>query len=86
MLCDLHCRKFDVFKKGKRNDRVVMRQYLTDYCCYECYPDFLLALKERDSFNSCIGWFFCVLLLVVAAVLFIIAAKVAADRQKSTAE
>ena len=85
-LCDLHCRKFDVYKRGKRNDRIVMRQYLADYCCYDCYPDYLLAQKQKDSFTGCIGWFLCILLLVVATIIFIIAVQIQGNREKKTQE
>ncbi len=39
----MHARKFTEFKKGKRRDLVITKEYLIDYCCFQCKDKFISA-------------------------------------------
>ena len=45
IVCPL-CRKITEFKRGKRNDRIVKREYLLAYSCYDCHPKLARALVD----------------------------------------
>ena len=74
-LCDLHCRKFTDFRKGKKRDRFIMREYLVDYCCYDCLPKFQEAKEKKAGRAACVGWTACIILGVVCLLCLILVAS-----------
>ena len=75
-LCDLHCRKFDEFKKGKKNGQNVMRTYLSDHCCHECYPAYVEARERANNWFWCLFTGLCIIFVIIIAIVTIIAIDV----------
>lgn len=62
-------------KNGKRRDRIVIREYLIDYCCYDCLPKMRKAKSERAGDAACIVGIVIIIILVVGVTVLIIASE-----------
>ena len=59
-----------------------MRQYLGDYCCYECYPSYLVAIARVGDWQAIVAWTLCVVLIVVAVGLITWAALTQQEKSR----
>lgn len=74
-ICDLHCRKFTDFRRGKRGQGIIMREYLDFFCCYDCLPKVYEARAKKANRGACIGWIACIVLGIVVFGLLIFMAS-----------
>ena len=74
IICDAHCNKYTEFKKGKRNDRIVKREYLLFKTCFDCRKAFERGREEFRLFkkNVMYGVVGTVLLCVLALIIYTI--------------
>ena len=66
LLCDPHCRKYTEFKRGKRDNLVVKREYLKYRTCWDCKPKLEKALVDELVRQK---WCYCSFIIIGVVIL-----------------